>query len=323
MQNYFYMSRSTNGWENLGTDEWILENLGEDELMLYCYINQNAVIIGRNQNPWKECNLLAMKEDDVQLVRRITGGGAVYHDSGNLNFSFIAGAGRYDVERQLNTILQAIRSLGIPCEFTGRNDLQADGRKFSGNAFCRRGNICQHHGTLLIRSDMGRLQHYLQVDPRKLQAKGVSSVHSRVCNLSEFRADLSIPMVLSALKQAFRKTYGDYVEWAPNSADQAAIRPYVEKHSSWDWRMGKTPHFDMELDTRFPWGDIQLLLSLDQGRVAKAEVYSDVLDPDLPGRLAALLEGCPFSAAAMADALGGQEAEQLRDIAAWLREERL
>lgn len=105
-------------------------------------------------------------------------------------------------------ILQAIRLLGIPCEFSGRNDLLADGRKFSGNAFCQRGEIRQHHGTLLIRADMAKLQNYLQVDSRKLQAKGVSSVRSRVCNLSEFREDLTVPMVLSAMKQAFRKAYG-------------------------------------------------------------------------------------------------------------------
>ena len=321
MQNYFYLSQSTDGWKNLACDEWLLDNLGEDELMLHCYINQNAVIIGRNQNPWKECNLLAMEADQVQLVRRVTGGGAVYHDGGNLNFSFIAGQGRYDVEKQLGMILQAIRTLDIPCEFTGRNDLLADGRKFSGNAFCRRGNICQHHGTLLVHADMGRLQKYLQVDARKLHAKGVESVRSRVCNLAELRPGLTVPMVLGSLKQAFRKTYGDYVEWAPNEADQAQIRPYEERHSSWEWRMGRTPQFDLELDHRFSWGEIQLLLTLREGRVARADVYSDALDAELPALLQGLLEGAPLSADALADALACSENPQVQDIAAWLRTE--
>lgn len=323
MQNYFYLSRSTDGWQNLATDEWLLDHLGEDELILYCYINQNAVIIGKNQNPWKECNLTAMEADGVQLVRRVTGGGAVYHDAGNLNFSFIAGSERYDLERQLNTILQAVRSLGIPCEFTGRNDLLADGRKFSGNAFCQRKNIRQHHGTLLIGSDMGRLQRYLQVDPRKLQAKGVSSVRSRVCNLSEFREDLSVPMVLSAMKQAFRKTYGDYTEWKPNGADETAIREYYEKHSSWDWRMGRTPRFDIELDRRFDWGDMQLLLSLEEGKIVHVDAYSDALDTELPEVLRGLLEGCRFGSQPMAEALRCADNGQIHDIALWLESEKL
>ena len=323
MQNHFYLSHSGNGWENLATDEWLLDHLEPDEMILYCYINRNAVIIGRNQNPWKECNLPAMEADGVQLVRRITGGGAVYHDEGNLNFSFIAGEERYDVEQQLNTILQAVRSLGIPCEFTGRNDLLSDGRKFSGNAFCQRGPIRQHHGTLLIRSDMGRLQKYLQVDPRKLQAKGVSSVRSRVCNLSEFRPDLTVPMVLTALKRAFRRVYGDYLDWVPSAADRASMAPYVEKHSSWNWRLGATPQFDLELDRRFDWGGIQILLTSREGRVEKADVFSDAMDPELAPLVSGLLTGCRVDSSEMAQTLERCDNPQVRDIAAWIRQEQL
>ena len=323
MLNHFYLSHSGDGWQNLATDEWLLDHLAPNELILYCYVNRNAVIIGRNQNPWKECNLTAMEADGVQLVRRVTGGGAVYHDEGNLNFSFIAGEERYDVEKQLNTILQAVRSLGIPCEFTGRNDLLSDGRKFSGNAFCQRGAIRQHHGTLLIRSDMGRLQKYLQVDPRKLQAKGVASVRSRVCNLSEFREDLTVPMVLTALKRAFRRVYGDYLEWEPNDADRTAIATYAEKHGSWEWRLGATPQFDLELDRRFDWGGIQILLTSRDGLVEKADVFSDALDPELPPLVQGLLTGCRVSSADMAAALRRCDNGQVQDIAAWIEQERL
>ena len=323
MPNLFYLSHSTDGWQNLATDEWLLDNLAPDEMILYCYINRNAVIIGKNQNPWKECNLGAMEADEVQLVRRITGGGAVYHDMGNLNFSFIAGEDLYDVEKQMNTILQTIRMLGIPCEFSGRNDLLAEGRKFSGNAFCKRGKICQHHGTLLIHSDMSRLQHYLQVDPRKLQAKGVESVRSRVCNLTEFRQDVTIPMVVGTLKQAFRKTYGDYTEWVPTSADEAAMAPYREKHSSWEWRVGQTPAFDLELDRRFDWGGVQILLTSREGCVEKAEVFSDAMDPELPALVQGLLTGCRVDSQQMAQSLSRCENQQIQDIAAWIRQERL
>ena len=124
MATYFYVSPSRDGWRNLATDEWLIDHLAPDDLILYFYINQNAVIIGKNQNPWKECDIPAMDRDGVQLVRRITGGGAVFHDEGNLNFSFIAGKERYDTDRQFGMILQAVRALGIPAELTGRNDMQ-------------------------------------------------------------------------------------------------------------------------------------------------------------------------------------------------------
>jgi lipoate-protein ligase A len=323
MQNYFYVSPSQDGWQNLATDEWFLDHVEEGELILYFYINRNAVIIGKNQNPWKECNLSAMEADGVQLVRRVTGGGAVFHDCGNLNFSFIAGPGRYDQDKQFSTIMQAIRALDIPCEFSGRNDLLSDGRKFSGNAFCQRGGARMHHGTLLIQADMTRLQNYLQVDPRKLQAKGVSSVRSRVCNLSEFRPDLSVPMVLSALKQAFRKAYGDYTEWQPTAIDAAQIEEYYRKQSSWEWRMGQTPQFDLELDTRFPWGGIQMLLRLEDGHIAHLDVYSDAIDAELPALLQGLLEGVRFGSEPMADALRCAENHQIQDIRQWILEEKL
>ena len=169
--------------------------------------------------------------DSVQLVRRITGGGAVYHDRGNLNFSFIAGSERYDQDRQLRLILDAVRALGIPCEATGRNDLAVEGRKFSGNAFCKRSKVKQHHGTLLIASDLDQLQKYLRVDPRKLRSKGTKSVRSRVCNLSDFLPGLRVEALLEALQTAFGREYGAYETLQTEALPWADIRPYIEKHA--------------------------------------------------------------------------------------------
>ena len=301
MANYLYVSPYGDGWRNLAADEYFIDHLGENDMLLYFYINQNAVIIGRSQNPWAECNLAAMDRDNVQLVRRITGGGAVYHDAGNLNFSFIAGEKIYDVERQLGMILSAVRFLGIPCEFTGRNDLVADGKKFSGNAFCRRRNICQHHGTLLLNANLGMLQNYLNVDPRKLQAKGVKSVRSRVCNLSEFVPGLDCELMLGALKKAFREEYGEFIQLPTLDEDEMA--PYLEKQMSAAWRLGNTPRFDARIENRFSWGNIQIFMTLRQGRVDSADVYSDAIDADLADEVKALLAGCEykFSAAFFAD----------------------
>ena len=317
MANYLYVSETGDGWRNLAADEYFLDHLGPADMLLYVYVNRNAVIIGRSQNPWAECNLAAMDRDGVQLVRRITGGGAVFHDACNLNFSFIAGEEIYNVERQLAMILSAVRFLGIPCEFTGRNDLLADGRKFSGNAFCARRQIRQHHGTLLIRADLTRLQNYLNVDPRKLQAKGVKSVRSRVCNLSEFVPYLDCELMLGSLKKAYRAEYGDYITLP--ALDEGEIASYYEKQRSDQWRLGNTPRFDVEIENRFPWGNVQLLLTLRQGRVDDLEVYSDAMDADFAGEVKALLAGAAFGAEALAQALEGSDNDQIRELAAYIR----
>lgn len=323
MKNYLYISTSGDGWTNLGTDEWFLEHVAADEMVLHFYINQRAVIIGRNQNPWAECALAAMERDGVQLVRRITGGGAVYHDRGNLNFSFIAGSQRYDQERQLGLILEAVRALGVPCAFTGRNDLTADGRKFSGNAFCKRRYVQQHHGTLLVDADLEKLSEYLRVDPRKLVSKGTKSVRSRVCNLRQFRSDLTTDMLLGAIVEAYARQYGDYAALKSADLPWAEIEPYVRKHASWAWRLGETPRFDLEIENRFPWGGVQILLTLRQTRVEEARVYSDALDTELPGEIRERLLGCRFGSEPMAEALERSPNAQAREVAAYIRDQGL
>lgn len=318
MRNLWYVSPSRDGWQNLAMDEWFLDHIGPEDMVLYFYINGNAVIIGKNQNPWKECNLRAMERDGVQLVRRITGGGAVFHDAGNLNFSFIAGEDRYDLEKQLNLILRAVSSFGIPCEFSGRNDLLAGGKKFSGNAFCSRAGIRQHHGTLLLRADLSRLQNYLQVDPRKIKAKGVASVRARVCNLSEFTETVTVEAMLDAIRRAYEGLYGAVTDFAPTPEQVAQVVPYYEKQASWQWRLGKTPAFDLELDTRFPWGGVQLLFTLKNVTVEYVDVYSDAMDAELAGELQTRLTGCRFRSQFLHDALIGSEKEAVRDVARYL-----
>ena len=170
---------------------------------------------------------------------------------------------------------------------------------------------------------MSRLQNYLTVDPRKLRAKGVASVRSRVCNLTEFLPELTVEAMLSSLKAAFRDTYGEFTEWQPTAAELAEIDVYEEKHSSWEWRLGMTPGFDVELDTRFPWGGVQLLLTLQEGCIAKAQVFSDTLDLTMPILLEGLLTGARYGSQPMAEALRCSENDQIRDIAQWITEEQL
>lgn len=320
--NQLYVSTSHDGWRNLAVDEYFLDHVKPDDAMLYFYINANAVIIGRSQNPWAECNLQKMDADRVQLVRRITGGGAVYHDCGNLNFSFIMGENRYDLNKQMNLILNAVRAMGIPCEFSGRNDLLADGKKFSGNAFCTRGAVRQHHGTLLLNADLSKLQNYLNVDPRKLQSKGTKSVRSRVCNLSQFVSEIDCAIMLEKLKNAYREIYGDYQQLQTADLDEKAIAPYYQKQTSEAWRLGQTPRFDIEIENRFAWGNVQLLLSLRHCVIEGLKVYSDANDAELADKVSARLLGCAFGSVPMSAALRGEN-EQLDELADFILQQQL
>ncbi len=314
-RNFVYVSPTTDGYRNLATDEWFLDHVGKEDLVLHFYQNANAVIIGKNQNPWLECDLEAMEQDQVQLVRRVSGGGAVYHDMGNLNFSFVAGEGRYDLGRQMELILNAVRDLGIPCEFSGRNDLLAEGRKFSGNAFAvRRGNK-QHHGTLLVCADLNRLPKYLSVDPKKIRSKGIASVRSRVCNLSQWQKDLSVKTVRRAILKAFEAQYGYYADFSFSEREEKEILDYQKKHESAEWRLGQTPKFDLEWKERFSWGGVQILLSFEKGKIAKVDVFSDSMDPALCEEIRCRLTGISFTDKEMQKALLTSQMPEVKELA--------
>ena len=318
MSTTLLVSSVGNAWQNLAVEDYMLDRTEPDDAVIYFFINSNAVIIGRNQNPWAECRLRQMETDGVQLARRISGGGAVYHDRGNLNFSFIMGSNRYNLQKQTELILSTVRAMGIPCNFSGRNDLLADGRKFSGNAFCERSKAKMHHGTLLVNTDMEKLQHYLSVDIAKLTSKGIHSVRSRVCNLREFRPDLNTDTVLEKLKEVCRSKYGDIAELNVDNIKTEELEQYITKHSSTEWRFGKTPQFDYEAACRFPWGGVQLHLRLRSGAVESLDVYSDANDVTLAERIRNRLPGVSFDSAALSHALRKENDSCLDDLADYL-----
>lgn len=321
MQAYFYLSKSTDGWMNLATDEFILDHVKDGDIFLYIYINADSVIIGKNQNAWKECNLSAMEKDGVKLVRRISGGGAVFHDINNVNFSFIASSEIYNVERQLKMILDAVNSLGIEAEFTGRNDITAYGRKFSGNAFCGRRNALQHHGTLLLNTDLTRLSNYLNVSEKKIKSKGISSVRSRVCNLSEFCPEITPELMIEKLKEAFRKEYGEFTEIDFDDTAKAEISKLYEKQSSWEWRLGEAPSFDVELSDRFSFGETQVLLSLNDAVIKKCEVYTDSLDTEIADKISSALLGKRFIGKELSEAILSLNDDRLVSLSDYILKE--
>ena len=177
---YIYKSSGLDPFGNLAREQVMLEHGPKDGVILYLWQNENTVVIGRNQNAFKECRVSLLEEEGGKLARRLSGGGAVFHDHGNLNFTFLLPQEDFDVRRQLEVICRACKAFGIPAEISGRNDLTAQGQKFSGNAFYKNGTRAYHHGTLLMNADMSKLGRYLSPPVAKLKAKGVDSVRSRV-----------------------------------------------------------------------------------------------------------------------------------------------
>jgi lipoate-protein ligase A len=297
-------ANGTNPYENLALEEYLLHSVQPGECILYLWQNAKTVVIGRNQNCWKECRVTQLEKDGGHLARRLSGGGAVFHDLGNLNFTFLVPREDYDVEKQTRVILDAVRSFGIPAERNGRNDLTAGGRKFSGHAYYRTDSVCYHHGTLLIHDGSEEMEKYLSVSREKLQAKNVPSVRSRVCCLDSFVPELTVSAMEFALLTAFSQVYElPFSPLADERLDKAALDELTEKYASADWRCGRKFPFEYELGRRFDWGEVLLQLHVENGRIADLAVWSDTLDTAYPSLVRQALLGTVFEARSIRAAL--------------------
>ena len=289
---------------NLAIEKHLMDTTPAGTCILYLWQNQNTVVIGKNQNPWLECRTSLLEQESGKLARRLSGGGAVFHDLGNLNFTFIMGKEDYDLDKQLSVIQSACALAGITAEKSGRNDLLADGRKFSGNAFYQNRTHAYHHGTLMVNVDKEKLGRYLSPPKAKLEAKGVASVRSRVVNLTELCPTLTIEQLKLYMAQAFSEVYGlSATPVVLKDADTAAIDALAEEYRSWDYLYGTPLPFTFECSEYFPWGYAQLQVEAKNGAITGARVYSDAMDWQLPQIIEGALTGCRFETAAMKKAL--------------------
>lgn len=321
MTNRYFETGNTDPAINLALEEALLLN-DPRVPTLFLWQNAHTVVIGRGQNAWKECRSDLLEQEGGTLVRRTTGGGAVYHDLGNLNFSFVMPKSIYDVSRQLDVIRAAVARFGIDAVASGRNDivLAESGAKFSGNAFRHTQTSSLHHGTLLMDVDFTKLGRYLQPSRAKLDAKGVQSVRARVANLRELAPNMTIANLKNALFAAFEAEYGQTQRLQIKDCVMSAqLHELTAKYRDWDWTFGKSPQFDVTLEQRFPFGSVELLLRLKAGAVQTASCYSDANDPELAARLSAALTGSQFTREALSDALKGSQHKEDREIAVWLK----
>lgn len=327
---YIWNGGITDASVNLALEEYVLRHFQDDDGFLLFYVNAPAIILGRNQIAAEEIDGRVVTDRGIQVVRRISGGGAVYHDFGNLNFSFITPYAperfnRYD--RVNRPIIDVLRDLGVAAEFGGRNDIVVEGRKISGNAqFVTNGRMFSH-GTLLVDSKLDDVARTLRPKPGKVESKGATSVRSRVANIREFLAE---PLPLDQLRRRIlTRTFGDNLAAATRTLTNEEWRGVYElaarKYRTWDWNFGAAPPFTIQRRHRFLGGEVDARIVVERGRIAGARLSGDYLGRLPVATIEARLVGVPYAPEAMLEALaplkvgdhlGGVEAGDLVDLIA-------
>ncbi|WP_347175322.1 lipoate--protein ligase [Polaribacter uvawellassae] len=271
---------NTNPRLNLALEEYVLRNFDKQSDYLLFYINEPSIIIGRSQNTLEEINHEYVEENKLHVVRRISGGGAVYHDKGNLNFSFIT---NHDVKSLNNfkkftePVISSLSKIGVEAELIGRNDILVDDKKISGTAQFSTGKRMVSHGTLLFDTDLNEVGNALQVKMSKIISKGHKSVRSRVANISEY---LNNPMKIEefrallleglyAEREAFETYHLTEEEW------KAVHQLKEEKYDSWDWNYGRSPKFNIQRSKRFPVGEIDVRMFVEKGYLTEIKIFGD------------------------------------------------
>lgn len=312
------ISTQSNPYLNIAVENYLLSQPPDGDIAMYLWQNYRTVVIGQNQNPYTECNVTQLEQDGGYLMRRRTGGGAVFHDLGNLNFSFVVPYEMYDTKRQFAVLQRAVESYGLDTEISGRNDVLCQGRKFSGNAFAKGRQQRLHHGTILIRTDVEMLQRYLKVKPAKLQKHGVASVQSRVVNLSELEPKITAQNIIPNLIQAFKAEYGSSLQMI--DFDTLAAHPEVQElyaeFASPEWKYGRWQQFEAQQSAQFEWGGVEVDVQVDEvvGIIRSIAIASDSLFPEVITQAEQLLTGASIHVPPSVEHLPESEQQMFRDI---------
>eukprot|EP00927_Polykrikos_kofoidii_P057864 TRINITY_DN52085_c0_g1_i1.p1 TRINITY_DN52085_c0_g1~~TRINITY_DN52085_c0_g1_i1.p1 ORF type:complete len:406 (-),score=69.30 TRINITY_DN52085_c0_g1_i1:84-1301(-) len=303
-------------------EEFFMQNATLAGPVMYLWRPSPVVTIGRHQNPWKECVLSKLEADGVGLVRRRSGGGAVFQDPGCSVFTFLAPSDHFSIDRNFDVVIGALRRLGVEAERQGRNDMTLDGKKISGSAFKHAPDrrVSLHHGTILINTDFQALQRYLTPDKRKLEAKGIKSVGARVINLGEAFPGLDHDKLCDALIAEFREVYAAMdapVEQITEESDVAMSSAFKGYHAELDdkeWRLGRTPEFSHHLETRIDGvGVFDVRMEVQNGKIKDVVIFSDALYPDIIDIAMAVLVDVSYGRAGVGAALDSLKPMFLED----------
>lgn len=274
-------SKSHDSYFNLALEEYILKNENIEEDIVFLWQNTPTIVVGNNQNTIEEINVPFVKENKIQVVRRLSGGGAVYQDMGNLNFTFIKclnETSNLDIKKFALPVVEALNKLGVPAQLTGRNDISVEGKKISGNAQRLYRNKLLHHGTLLFDTDLEVMVKVLQVGIDKIESKGIKSIRSRVTNIKPyFSQQITIEEFReSILKELFQGKEVNY--YYLEEKDLKEINDLVNtKYSTWEWNFGYSPSYSIKNSRRFPAGKIELFIDVEKGMIKSCQIFGDFL----------------------------------------------
>ncbi len=306
----YIQNDSTDPRYNLALEEYVFKHLKFEEDFIMLWQNEPSVIVGKNQNTVEEINVDYVEQHGIHVVRRSTGGGAVYHDLGNLNYTFITkadGTG-IDFRKFTQPVIRVLNSLGVPAEFNSRNDIAIRGKKFSGNAQRVYKNRVLHHGTIMFNSKLEDVHNVLKVKAEKFKSKSVKSVRSRVTNISDY---LPEPITIDEFKKLllerlFLEQDSPKREYVLTEEDQAEIREMMEeKYANWEWNYGYSPKFNYEKTDRFDGGTLQVRLNVVKGIIEECKIYGDFFGVEDVQDVENRLKGVRYDRAAIQEALQG------------------
>lgn len=309
-------------WRNLAAEEYLLDRAGSLGPVLFFWRTGSAVVVGKNQNPWAECPLGRLERDGTRLGRRVSGGGAVFQDEGNLNYAFFLPRRDHAPDDVYRVLLAGLERVGIVARLSGRNLVDERGRKFSGNAFCYRRDILLHHGTLLVAADLQRLGNSLAPSLRIVGSRAVASRPAEVANLRDLRRGLTVEGLAEAVAASAAEMFGTAGLAGEDVLDNADVKALRERHASWDWIYGRTPVFTAELAAEAGGDVLSLNVEVKAGRVQRVVPAGGAFAAEHARRVEEALRGSPFRAPALAEKLerlGGETGDEpVRRLAAWM-----
>ena len=296
----YIINDSQDPYYNLASEEYVMNSFNEDEKYLMLWQNRPSIIIGKHQNTIEEINREFVQANNIAIVRRLSGGGAVYHDLGNLNFTFIVKVPNtsleFDFKKFTEPVVAALNQMEIPAEFNSRNDLSIEGKKISGNAQYIRKGKCLHHGTLLFNTNLDQLVMALRVSSDKIESKGIKSIRSRVTNIYPYlKKPYTIVDFKNLLLDQFRLKNGKIESIYFNDNDRKQIEKLVRtKYQTWEWNYGESPFFTIKKTQRFDFGKVEAWLDINEGIIKKCKFYGDFFGRDDKEDIEEKLIGCRY-----------------------------